>query len=100
VKASYWYLEFGDGLTEKPLPNAGETTQQLLQLGKQIKLARQLDRFRCNNGAGGCSACQPLEKILKGEGELVGTTTDGRRDIYILAYGQSDKAIEDESVIL
>lgn len=99
VQASYWYLEFGDGLTEKPLPNAGETTVQLLQFGKQIKLARQLNRFRCNNGAGGCSACQPLERILKGEGEIVGTTTDGRRDIYILSYGQN-QPVEDESIIL
>jgi len=64
-----------------------------------MKLARQLSRFRCPNGEGGCRACEPLERILKGEGEIVGTTTDGRRDIYVLPYGKVESE-EDESVIL
>lgn len=96
---SYWYLEFGDGLTPKDLPNPTESTQELLKIGKQIKLARQLERFRCPDGAGGCRHCQPFERILKGEGQLVGTTTDGRRDVYVLPYNATSEP-EDESVIL
>lgn len=96
---SYWYLEFGDGLTSKELPNPTEATQELLKIGKQIKLARQLERFRCPDGAGGCRHCQPFERILKGEAQLVGTTTDGRRDVYVLPYSATTEP-EDESVIL
>jgi len=99
-KMSYWYLEFGEGLTEKPLPDPSEATTELLKIGKQMKLARQLDRFRCPNGTAGCQACQPFERILLGEGKLVGTTTDGRRDIYILASASDPNPNVDESVIL
>lgn len=99
TKASYWYLEFGDGLTEKTLPNPGEATAQLLQIGKQMKLARQLERFRCPNGPSGCQVCQPFERILKGEGQLVGVSDATRRDTYVLPYLTYLPDV-DESVIL
>jgi hypothetical protein len=99
TKASYWYLDFADDLSERPLPDAHTATAELLQLGKQIKLARQLERFRCPNGESGCMHCQPFERVLKGEGTMVGTDVHGRRDVYILPY-LADAATEDESVIL
>jgi len=100
VKASYWYLEFGDGLTEKSLPNPGEATAQLLKIGKEMKLARRLERFRCPNGIGGCQTCQPLERIIRGEGQLIGVSAATRRDIYVLPYSSLGKPSDDESVIL
>ncbi len=46
-KASYWYLETNDTLTEKALPNIEEARQKVLTVARQMKLARQLERFKC-----------------------------------------------------
>ena len=51
------------------------------RLKKEIKLARQLERFKCPEGEGGCKHCQPLEKILRGESVFVGTGDYGT-DLY------------------
>jgi ATP-dependent helicase/DNAse subunit B len=82
-KASYWYLEYSDDLVEKKLPDLEESREAVLAVARQVKLARQMERFKCPNGAGGCFSCSPYEAIARGEGELVGE--DGyRSDVYIL----------------
>lgn len=79
--ASYWYLDRDQGLTEKKLPDIKESYRKVLGIAKKIKKAREVGEFVCPHG--GCNACRPFEKILRGEGELVGVA-DGRQDLYIL----------------
>ena len=93
VKASYWYLEKENGLEEKPLPDLAESGKKVLDIARKIKLARSLEKFDCPKG--GCRACAPYEKILKGEAELVGQGGYDR-DTYILP----DEANKKESEIL
>lgn len=94
-KASYWYLEFADGPIEKKLPNTKRSREQILRIARQIKLARKLEKFACPQGEDGCQYCSPMEAIIRGEGEKVGT--NGRQDIYILP--QNDEP-EEDSIIL
>ena len=79
--ASYWYLDRDEGLVEKKLPDIKESYKKVLGIAKKIKKARQVGEFVCPHG--GCNACRPFEKVLRGEGELVGVA-DGRQDLYIL----------------
>lgn len=95
-KASYWYLELKDELTPKQLPDLVRAHQQILEIARQVKTARQLERFRCPHGEEGCRACRPLERVIAGEGEFVGQNDFGA-DVYILPPKQS---AENESVIL
>lgn len=94
-KASYWYLELSDELVEKELPDIDEARERILKIAKEIKLARQLNRFKCPNGEDGCPYCTPFEKVLKGEGKFVGLN-DYNQDLYILPK----KTSEDDSIIL
>ncbi len=96
VKASYWYLDRSDKPIEKKLPDIDEAYKNVLKIAKQIKLARQLERFKCPQKTG-CSYCRPLENIIKGEGELVGVDELGH-DVYILE--KSSKGGGDDSIIL
>mgnify|MGYP001565573532 CR=1 FL=1 len=86
AKASYWYLERGSSLTTKTLPDLDQAQNKILKIAKQIKLARQLNRFICPHS--GCRACQPLEAIIKGEAEFVGTDSINR-DVYIISETSS-----------
>jgi len=81
--AWYWYLESSDELTKKELPNVAESQEKVLKIAKQIKLARQLERFKCPNDDKGCRACRPMEMVLKGEAEFVGND-EYKADVYIL----------------
>lgn len=81
TKASYWYLDKNDDLTEKKLPNIIDSKDKVLTVARRIKLARQLNHFVCPTG--GCMKCRPLERVLKHEGEKVGVS-DTKQDIYIL----------------
>lgn len=94
-KASYWYLEFNDNLEEKPLPDPEKAKESLLKIAKQIKLARQLDRFKCPQGDG-CRVCRPLEKIINNEAEFVGVNSFNQ-DTYIL---KESLELDDDSVVL
>lgn len=93
AKASYWYLESNDNLTEKVLPDLEESKEKVLAVAKQIKVARQLSRYRCPEGDS-CRFCGPYLRVKKGEGELVGTDDFGA-DVFILPI-----ADEKESFIL
>lgn len=94
-KASYWYLDHSDILTEKKLPDLETARQSVLETARQIKLARQLERFKCPHGDG-CPACRPFEAILKGEAEFIGEDSF-HYDIYVV---DSDSKENREGAIL
>ncbi|QQG41149.1 MAG: PD-(D/E)XK nuclease family protein [Candidatus Woesebacteria bacterium] len=79
--ASYWYLDRDEGLIEKKLPEIKESYKKVFEIAKKIKEARAKNEFTCPHG--GCSTCRPLERVLRGEGELVGGS-ETRQDVYIL----------------
>lgn len=84
AKASYWYIANNDDLTEKTLPDLELAHQQVLEVAKRIKVQRKLGVFKCTKGGeDGCFACRPLERIIRGEAELVGLS-DLKQDVYIL----------------
>lgn len=95
--AGYWYLELNDMVTPKDLPDLETAHTQVLDVARQVKLARQLERFKCPGGEEGCRYCQPMESILRGEAEFVGENTYGQ-DVYVLA--QTKVADGDESYIV
>lgn len=81
--AWYWYLDRSDELTKKELPLVEESAKKVLKIAKQMKLARQLDRFICPNGPDGCRTCRPMEMVLRGEAEWVGQD-EYKADVYII----------------
>lgn len=80
-KASYWYISRDDLPVEKKLPDLEHSKELVLKAGKEIKLARQLERFKCPAGDAGCRHCTPLEKIIRGEATFVGNGDYGT-DLY------------------
>ncbi len=81
AKASYWYLDRDNGIIEKTLPDERESFEKVYAVAKRMKLARQINHFKCPHD--GCFACTPFERVLKGEGEKVAVSEYGQ-DIYIL----------------
>lgn len=81
--AVYWYLE-NDAITEKNLPDLETAQKQILEIAQKIKLARQLEKFKCPNGPTGCPECRPLEQVIQGQAEFVGLD-EYHGDVYILA---------------
>lgn len=78
--ASYWYLDRDSHPMDVELPGLEEAQKNILEIGKQIALARKLNHFVCKKG--GCRFCEPMEKIVRGEGKLVGLSMYNQ-DIYI-----------------
>ena len=72
---------FKDLSIEKKLPDKKKAKEKILKIAKEIKLARQLERFKCPHN--GCKACKPFEAIINGEAELVGKDNINR-DVYVL----------------
>lgn len=93
--ACYWYLQYSDELTEKTLPDLEVSRQRVLELAKQVKLARKLERYKCPHGES-CPACEPYLKIQRGEAEFVGVNSYNT-DVFIF---QNDNSTEEDSVIL
>ena len=93
TKASYWYLEKDNGLSQQHLSTLEEAQEKILKIAKKIKLARQLNKFTCHSD--GCVVCRPYEAIVRGEGIMVGVD-DMRRDVYVLEKREK----EEGSVIL
>lgn len=84
VGAAYWYLDSSDELAEKKLPDLEESGVRVLEIARQIKLARQLNRFKCPQGDDGCRACREMEAVLDGQAEYVGEDEYRKSNIYIL----------------
>jgi ATP-dependent helicase/DNAse subunit B len=81
IKVSYWYLDKEDGLIEKKLPKQDEAREKVDKIASRIKLARQINHFKCKTN--GCRFCLPFERVLRGDGKWVGVS-DYRQDIYVL----------------
>lgn len=83
--AYYWYLDKDEGMVEKNLPDEDASYKKVYAVAKRIRLARKINHFKCPTD--GCWACRPYERILKGEGKLVGVSSTGQ-DIYTLVNGE------------
>jgi RecB family exonuclease len=81
-RASYWYLDSSNELTPKELPELEAAHKKILTVARQVKLARQLDRFKCPEG-GSCAACGPMESIIDRQAEFVGND-EYNADVYIM----------------
>lgn len=81
TKASYWYLETSNSLTEKELPSLESAEKHLVHIGKQIQLARKEKAFSCRKN--GCYYCKPYEQIINGSAKFVGVG-EYKQDLYIL----------------
>ncbi len=81
-RASYWYLEEDDNLTPKELPSLIKAEKDILEIAYRMKFARQLKNFVCPRD-GQCYECTPLERVVRGEGKLVGVDDYGC-DIFTL----------------
>jgi ATP-dependent helicase/DNAse subunit B len=81
--AAYWYLDKDNSPVDVPLPDIKKAHNIVLAHARTIKLAREKNEFNCPKGSGGCFACKPMEKILKGEAEFVGIGNYGQ-EIYIV----------------
>lgn len=81
--AAYWYLDRADSPTPVKLPDLETGRASVLAVAKKVKEARDRREFNCPRGARGCFACQPFEKILRGEAEFVGTG-EYNQDIYVV----------------
>ncbi len=89
-KASYWYLYYDNMIKEQPMPSSEEAEKEIFEIGKKIKLSHQLSKFPCPEGEKGCRYCRSLERIVEGEGELVGQDTYGN-DIFVLPKDSTTK---------
>lgn len=98
VDASYWYLEETEGPVVKELPSLEEAHKQVYALAKQVRLARKLGHFKCSAGESGCRACQPYEKILRGEADYL--MVKDRRDVYALKADTADADMTFESELI
>lgn len=81
--AAYWYLERGNEPVSVNLPDANKAYEAVLDIARKIKIAREKNEFNCPRGVNGCFACQPFEKILKGEAEFLGVGGYGQ-EMYIV----------------
>lgn len=88
---SYWYLALRDNMENQELPDEKEAYEKVIKIAREIKLARQLKNFKCPKD--GCFACEPFERILRGEAKCVGVN-EYNADVYILPEinEHSDKA--------
>lgn len=93
--ASYWYLDRNDEPTRVELPKEDEAIEKIVAIAKKIKLARQLEVFKCPQQTG-CSVCKPLEKIIVGQAEYVGVD-EYNQDVYIIKEAMAE---ENESILL
>ncbi len=88
-KASYWYIERNDDLSECILPDYGLAYKKVLEIARKIKLARSLQKFSCPFN--GCRSCSDLETLIKGGAELVGQDEYGA-DVYILGQENTEES--------
>jgi ATP-dependent helicase/DNAse subunit B len=79
--ASYWYLRSDKEPEDINLPGSKESKEMVLDTALKVKRARDNNSFSCPHN--GCRYCEPYERILKGEGELIGQGEHGN-DLYVL----------------
>ena len=81
--AAYWYLDRDSAPKSVELPDITKSQDAVLEIARKIKNAREKMEFSCPRGEKGCFACQPFEKILKGEAEFIGIGGYGQ-EMYIV----------------
>ncbi len=81
-KASYWYLDRDDDLTECKLPDYDDAHKKVLDIARKIKVSRALEKYSCP--ASGCIYCKPYEAILRGEAEFVGVD-EYNTNVFVLS---------------
>ncbi len=79
-KMSYWYIEREDKPRESVLPNVKKTEARLLDIGMQMKSAKNSNSLICKKG--GCGFCIPFENILKKNAQYVGS--NDYQDLYFI----------------
>lgn len=79
--AAYWYIAQDAAPVDKIVPPLKESKDIILNIGKEIKEARARGIFECEYS--GCQACNSLEKVVRGEGKIVGTGRFGGK-LYML----------------
>jgi len=82
--ASYWYLDRDDAPSSVALPDLEVGRKAVLSVARQVKTAREKKEFLCPRGASGCFACQPFEKIVRGEAEFIGVG-EYNQDVYVIS---------------
>jgi len=80
---AYWYLDRDIEPVSVKLPDDKESFNDVLCIAREIKNAREQKEFNCPKGVGGCFACRPFEKILRGEAEYIGIGGYGQ-EMYIV----------------
>lgn len=80
AKASYWYIARKDEPDEYPLPNMDDSFDIVMKQAKRIKLAIQLEHFKCPKD--GCIHCAKYEEIIAGNATKVDESS--YQDIYVL----------------
>lgn len=83
AKASYWYLDRDDAPTPVELPELPAAYQRVMAAAREVKQAREQKTFDCPRGEAGCYACQPFERVIRGEAEHVGIGTYNQ-DVYLV----------------
>ncbi len=81
--AYYWYLDKDDAPIAVELPSVEESYKKVIEVARQVKTARESVVYECPRGKGGCFACKPFEKIIKGEAEYIGVG-EYNQDLYML----------------
>ncbi|MBI2054254.1 MAG: PD-(D/E)XK nuclease family protein [Candidatus Staskawiczbacteria bacterium] len=81
--AAYWYLERQKTPSPVAMPDIQGAKNRVLSFARMIKTAKENNNFKCPKGPGGCFACRPYEKILRGEAEFIGQSLDNK-EIYLL----------------
>jgi ATP-dependent helicase/DNAse subunit B len=81
--ASYWYLDKDDAPISVELPSVEESYKRVIEVARKVKSAREAGEYICPRGEGGCFACKPFEKIIKGEAEYIGVG-EYNQDLYRL----------------
>jgi CRISPR/Cas system-associated exonuclease Cas4 (RecB family) len=81
TKAFYWYIAQSVTPVEKKLPSLSNSYDLVLTAAREIAEARKTNNMKCPYS--GCRNCEPYERILKGEGKMVGIGEYGA-EIYFL----------------
>lgn len=81
--ASYWYLDKDNAPISVDLPSVEESYKRVIEVARQVKKARESGVYACPRGEGGCFACRPFEKILRGEAEYIGVG-EYNQDLYMM----------------
>ena len=84
--ASYWYLDRDNKPVKVNLPSVEDAYARVIDVARKVKAARDAKSFSCPRAAidsSGCFACQPFEKILRGDAYYVGVG-EYNQDLYIV----------------